>query len=86
MPDSGSAIEITGPSTVEDIMAALAKQSIFDLPSLVRDIVKTTQEHAEEEDEPVVWDFFIHDTYVLQHVQRPAVIEEGGGEPTNPTG
>ncbi|MDQ0821023.1 hypothetical protein QFZ79_003395 [Arthrobacter sp. V4I6] len=66
MADSTST-PIQGVPALEDVMAALAKQSIFDLPTLARKIVETSQEHAEDEDEQSVTDLFVHETYVLYH-------------------
>lgn len=77
MTEPATEIQFTGPSSVEDVMAALAKQSIFDLPTLVRELVKTTEERAGKEDDPVVWDVFISPNYVLQHVGSPMVTDDG---------
>ncbi|MDN4643137.1 hypothetical protein [Arthrobacter sp. PsM3] len=66
MADTAST-QIQGVPSIEDVMAALAKQSIFDLPTLARKIVETSQQHADEENAPSVTDLFVHDTYVLYH-------------------
>ena len=70
MSQPGS-ITFTGTPSVEDVMAALAKQSIFDLPSLARQLVESVQERAEAENEPEVIDLIVHDTYVFVHHQIP---------------
>lgn len=70
MPEPATPVQFTGPSTVEDVMAALAKQSIFDLPTLVGELVKATEEHAGQDDEPdELWDLFVHPNYVLSHTE-----------------
>lgn len=61
--------QFTGTPTVEEVMVALAKQSIFDLPTLARKIVGVTQEKAEAENDPAVADVLVHSTYVLWHSQ-----------------
>ena len=58
-------IKITETATVEDVMVALAKQSIFDLLAAAQGAVKIVQEKAGEEDAPAA--VFIHTHYVFVH-------------------
>lgn len=67
MPEPATPVQFTGPTTVEDVMAALAKQSIFDLPTLVGELVKVVEEHAGQDDEPDAFDLYLHPNYFLVH-------------------
>jgi hypothetical protein len=57
-------VHFDGTPSVEDVMAALAKHSIFDLPAIGREVVKGAQKQAEDEDDPpniniIIWDGFV---------------------------
>lgn len=67
MADDGS-IRLTGRVTVEDVMVALAKQSIFDLPALAEAVAKKSQERAEAENEPDSLDILAYPTFALIHM------------------
>lgn len=56
-------------------MAALAKQSIFDLPTLARQLVAAAQEQAESENDPEAFDVLISKHYVLMHDDLSTVTE-----------
>jgi hypothetical protein len=63
-----TSIQLPSTATVEDVMAALAKESIFDLPSLTKEMVTVAQQNAGAEDSGA--SIFIHQgTYVLLHTE-----------------
>jgi hypothetical protein len=55
--------------TVEDAMSSLFAESIFDLPTLVRQTVAAIQQEAGAQDAPGDYDLFIHPTYVYVRSQ-----------------
>ncbi len=69
-PDSNT---ITGVPKVEDVMAALAMQSIFDLQTVARKMVEEAQRRAEDENDPGDLDVLIGRHYVFYHDELPIV-------------
>ena len=62
----------TGVPKLEDVMASLATQSIFDLPTLARKLVAEAQKKAESEDDPGELGFLITKFYVVWHDETVA--------------
>lgn len=80
MPEEAQkSVQLEASASVEDVMAALARQSVFDLPTLIKQLVETTREKSEKEDDEVFFDFFVHPNYVLQHTSGSVVVDESGG-------
>jgi hypothetical protein len=53
--------------SVEDVMAALAKAGIFDLPALGRAVIEQVQKEAEAENDPPVLNIFVSDMFLYAH-------------------
>ena len=62
----------TGVPKLEDVMAALATQSIFDLQTLARKIVAEAQQKAEGENDPGDLAILVHKFYVVWHDETTA--------------
>ncbi len=69
MADSAPQDSAPQVDTVEDAMAALFKESIFDLPTLVRQAVDEIHTQAQAQDAPGAVSIYIHSTYVLVHAE-----------------
>ncbi len=63
-PDS---VSFSSTPTVEQVMAALAKGSIFDLPDLAQKVVDAVRTAAENEDDPPVLDIIVSEGFVYFH-------------------
>jgi hypothetical protein len=57
----------TGVPKLEDVMASLAKQSIFDLPTVARKMVDEAQKKAEAENDPGDVGIIVSSHYVIWH-------------------
>jgi hypothetical protein len=62
--------EFIGTPNVEDVMASLAKQSVFDLPTLARRFIQDAEERTENEDSSYVGEMFVHSSYVYVHKEE----------------
>ncbi|MDQ0821024.1 hypothetical protein QFZ79_003396 [Arthrobacter sp. V4I6] len=62
--------EFIGTPNVEDVMASLAKQSVFDLPTLARRLIQDAEERTENEDSSYVGEMFVHSSYVYVHKEE----------------
>jgi hypothetical protein len=60
-------LQIKPTTSVADVLAALKRQGISDLESLVRALVQKVEQETAEDDEPFEKEFLIHDHYVLTH-------------------
>jgi hypothetical protein len=57
----------TGVPKIEDVMASLATQSIFDLKTLAQTLVTQAQQKAENEDDPGDVALLVTKFYVVWH-------------------
>ena len=57
-------VHLESTPSLEAVMAALARHSIFDLPTIARAVVKGAQQQAEAEDDPAVLNIIIWDGFV----------------------
>ena len=58
-------VHLGSTPTLEEVMAALAKNSIYDLPALGKEVVAAAQKQAEAENDPavvnvIVWEGFVY--------------------------
>jgi len=60
-----NSVHLSSTPSLEEVMAALAKNSIYDLPALGKEVVAAAQKQAEVENDPpvfnvIVWEGFVY--------------------------